>query len=139
MRAVVWTDVVQMFLYIFGAALSLYLLLDEIPGGWSHVAAVAEPLGKLRVFDFRLAPPALFFSRTYSFWAGIIGGCFLTTASHGTQRRPGNDVRDQIAHGISIGVDRPRDAAAGDDREAAGLDLDLVEGGRIVLARRQQP
>jgi Na+/proline symporter len=86
LAAVIWTDVIQMFLYILGAGLSLYLLLDEIPGGWSHVAAVAGPLGKLRVFDFRLAPPALFFSRTYSFWAGIIGGCFLTTASHGTEQ-----------------------------------------------------
>lgn len=86
LAAVIWTDVVQMFLYVFGAVLSLYLLLHQIPGGLSHVVAVAEPLGKLRVFDFRLAPPAIFFSRTYSFWAGIIGGCFLTTASHGTEQ-----------------------------------------------------
>lgn len=86
LTAVIWTDVVQMFLYILGAGLSLFLLLRDIPGGWMHVAAVAGPLGKLRVFDFRLAPPALFFSRTYSFWAGIIGGCFLTTASHGTEQ-----------------------------------------------------
>jgi len=86
LAAVIWTDVVQMFLYVFGAALSLFLLLHQIPGGWAHVEAVAAPLGKLRVFDFRLAPPAVFFSRTYSFWAGIIGGCFLTTASHGTEQ-----------------------------------------------------
>ena len=50
------------------------------------MAAVAGPLGKLQVFDFRLAAPAVFFSRTYSFWAGILGGCFLTTASHGTDQ-----------------------------------------------------
>jgi SSS family solute:Na+ symporter len=86
LTAVIWTDVVQMFLYVFGAGLSLFLLLQQIPGGWAHVAAVAGPLGKLRVFDFRMAPPAIFFSRTYSFWAGIIGGCFLTTASHGTEQ-----------------------------------------------------
>jgi len=60
--------------------------LREIPGGWAHVSAVVEPLGKLQVFDFRLAAPAEFFTRTYSFWAGIIGGCFLTTASHGTEQ-----------------------------------------------------
>ena len=62
------------------------LLLHQIPGGWMHVAAVAGPLGKLQVFDFRLAAPAVFFTRTYSFWAGILGGCFLTTASHGTDQ-----------------------------------------------------
>ena len=86
LAAVIWTDVVQMFLYVLGAALSLFLLVHQIPGGFAHVQAVAAPLGKLRVFDFRLAPPAIFFSRTYSFWAGIIGGCFLTTASHGTDQ-----------------------------------------------------
>jgi SSS family transporter len=86
MTAVIWTDVVQMALYVAGALASLFLVLREIPGGWGHVVAVAEPLGKLQVFDFRLGPPAEFFTRTYSFWAGIIGGCFLTTASHGTEQ-----------------------------------------------------
>jgi SSS family solute:Na+ symporter len=86
MTAVIWTDVMQMALYIAGAITSLFVLLHEIPGGWAHVVAQAEPLGKFQVFDFRLAPPGVFFTRTYSFWAGIIGGCFLTTASHGTEQ-----------------------------------------------------
>jgi solute:Na+ symporter, SSS family len=38
------------------------------------------------MFDFRFSWTAEFFSRSYSFWAGIIGGCFLTTASHGTEQ-----------------------------------------------------
>jgi SSS family transporter len=86
LTAVIWTDVVQMVLYVIGAGLSLQLLFHEIPGGWDHVAAIAAPLGKFQIFDFRLAPPAIFFSRTYSFWAGLVGGCFLTTASHGTDQ-----------------------------------------------------
>jgi len=86
MTAVIWTDVIQMTLYVAGAIASLFLVLQEIPGGWSHVVAVAEPLGKLQVFDFRIGPLGEFFTRTYSFWAGIIGGCFLTTASHGTEQ-----------------------------------------------------
>jgi len=86
MTAVIWTDVVQMTLYVAGALASLFLVLREIPGGWGHVVAVAEPLGKLQVFDFRIGPLSEFFTRTYSFWAGIIGGCFLTTASHGTEQ-----------------------------------------------------
>ena len=86
LTAVIWTDVAQMALYVVGAVVSLVLLLHDIPGGWAHVVDVAAPLGKLQVFDFRLAPPAIFFTRTYSFWAGIIGGCFLTTASHGTEQ-----------------------------------------------------
>ena len=86
LTAVIWTDAVQMVLYVVGAVVSLVLLLQQIPGGWAHVAAVAGPLGKLQVFDFRLAAPAVFFTRTYSFWAGVLGGCFLTTASHGTDQ-----------------------------------------------------
>lgn len=86
MTAVIWTDVVQMVLYVLGAAASLYALLGQIPGGWEHVVATAAPLGKFQILDFRLGPPAEFFSRTYSFWGGVIGGTFLTTASHGTEQ-----------------------------------------------------
>jgi SSS family transporter len=86
MTAVIWTDVVQMILYVAGAGLSLYALIHQIDGGWAHVVETAGPLGKFQILDFRLGPPAEFFSRTYSFWGGVIGGCFLTTASHGTEQ-----------------------------------------------------
>src|SRR5438046_7139669 len=86
MTAVIWTDVSQMTLYVAGAALSFVVILQKIPGGWEHVAAVAGPLGKLQVFDFHFAFTREFFSKTYSFWAGIAGGCFLTTATHGTDQ-----------------------------------------------------
>ncbi|HTC36535.1 MAG TPA: sodium:solute symporter [Bryobacteraceae bacterium] len=86
MTAVIWTDVVQMFLYVAGAALSFWVILHQIPGGWTHVAAVADATRKFQVFDFRFAWTPEFFSRSYSFWAGLIGGCFLTTASHGTEQ-----------------------------------------------------
>ena len=85
LTAVFWTDVIQMILYVAGAVLSLFVILGHIPGGWDHVMAVAG--AKFSVFDLRtdfLAPD--FFSRTYSIWAGVIGGCFLTTASHGTEQ-----------------------------------------------------
>ncbi|HYO80965.1 MAG TPA: sodium:solute symporter, partial [Bryobacteraceae bacterium] len=72
--------------YVAGALLSLFVILDKVPGGWPHVAEVAGGLGKLQVFDFGFEPTAVFFSRTYSFWAGFFGGAFLTTASHGTEQ-----------------------------------------------------
>ena len=86
MEAVIWTDVVQMFLYIGGAIVSLFVIVEQIPQGWSHIYEVASQAGKLRVFDFRLEWTAEFFTRPYSFWAGVFGGCFLTTASHGTEQ-----------------------------------------------------
>jgi SSS family solute:Na+ symporter len=86
MTAVIWTDAVQMVLYVAGAILSFWVILHQIPGGWEHVAAVAATGHKFQVFDFRFAWTPEFFSRSYSFWAGLIGGCFLTTASHGTEQ-----------------------------------------------------
>jgi SSS family transporter len=86
MTAVIWTDVAQMGLYVFGAAVSLFVILAKIPGGWTHVLTVAGEAGKLQVFDFRFSPTMQFFSQKYSFWAGLVGGCFLTTASHGTDQ-----------------------------------------------------
>jgi solute:Na+ symporter, SSS family len=84
MTAVIWTDVVQMVLYVGGAIISFVAILNQIPGGWNHVAEIAGPLGKFQILDFNLGPG--FFTRPYSFWAGIIGGTFLTTASHGTEQ-----------------------------------------------------
>jgi len=81
MTAVIWTDVVQMCLYVVGAAVSFFVILAKIPGGWEHVSAVAGSLDKFQLFDFRFL-----LSEPYTFWAGIVGGCFLTTASHGTDQ-----------------------------------------------------
>ncbi|HTX39178.1 MAG TPA: sodium:solute symporter [Bryobacteraceae bacterium] len=86
MTAVIWTDVVQMSLYVLGALLSFWVILGHIHGGWAHVAALAGAAGKFRVFDFRFSLSMAFFSRSYTFWAGLAGGCFLTMASHGTDQ-----------------------------------------------------
>lgn len=86
MTAVIWTDVVQMFLYVAGAIVSLFVLLSLIDGGWAHVLQAGLAANKFQVFDFGFSLSAEFFTRTYSFWAGLIGGCFLTTASHGTEQ-----------------------------------------------------
>src|SRR5581483_3993901 len=81
MAAVIWTDVVQMFIYIAGTLVGVFTLLNHVPGGWTTIHAVASAHGKFRVFDFSLD-----FWKTYTFWSGIIGGAFLTTASHGTDQ-----------------------------------------------------
>ncbi|MBM3725891.1 MAG: sodium/solute symporter [Acidobacteria bacterium] len=86
MTAVIWTDVVQMILYVGGAIVSLIVILGQVDGGWQHVAAVAGAAGKFRIFDFGFEFSREFFAKSYSFWAGVLGGCFLTTASHGTEQ-----------------------------------------------------
>jgi len=86
LTAVIWTEVAQMVLYLGGALLSFAVIVSMIPGGWDAVVEAASAAGKLQVFDFQFSPSARFFEQTYTFWAGIIGGCFLTTASHGTEQ-----------------------------------------------------
>src|SRR5690242_4675615 len=56
MTAVIWTDVVQMILYVLGAVLSFFVILGQIPGGWSHVVDMAGAAHKFTVFDFRFSP-----------------------------------------------------------------------------------
>jgi SSS family transporter len=81
LAAVIWTDVVQTFIYIGGTLVGLFTILHLVPGAWPTIHALAEHAGKLRVFDFSLD-----FWRPYTFWAGLLGGAFLTTASHGTDQ-----------------------------------------------------
>jgi SSS family transporter len=82
MKAVIWTDVAQLLLYLTGSAVTLMVLLHRIPGGWSEVTQVAAAAGhKLQVLDFSFS-----WSTKYTFWSGLIGGAFLTMASHGTDQ-----------------------------------------------------
>ncbi len=81
MAAVIWTDVVQMALYVAGTIVSVIMLGHRIPGGWPAIHTVAASAGKFTIFHF-----AFSLSQTYTFWAGLMGGCFLTMASHGTDQ-----------------------------------------------------
>ena len=81
MTAVIWTDVIQLVVYLVGALIAAGILLREIPGGWSEVQAVAGPAGKFQLFDFTFS-----LTKSYTFWSGVVGGAFLTTATHGTDQ-----------------------------------------------------
>ncbi|HKF22905.1 MAG TPA: sodium:solute symporter [Candidatus Angelobacter sp.] len=81
MAAVIWTDVIQMFIYVAGTIAGFVTLTHLVPGGWPAIHAATSAAGKLQVFDFSFS-----FFKTYTFWAGVIGGMFLTTASHGTDQ-----------------------------------------------------
>ena len=81
MAAVIWTDVVQMAIYIGGTFVAIYTLGAHIPGGWMQIHQVAAAAGKFRLFHF-----ALNLTQSYTFWAGVLGGTFLTMASHGTDQ-----------------------------------------------------
>jgi SSS family transporter len=93
LAAVIWTDVVQTFIYVGGTLVGLMTILHLVPGGWGSVEAIASGLHKFQVFDLHMSNsaasahwPYLNLAKPYTLWAGIIGGAFLTTASHGTDQ-----------------------------------------------------
>jgi len=108
--AVIWTDVVQLFVYVTGAAFVFVSLLTRIPGGWAEVVRTGSQAGKFRVFDL-----AWNIDRPYTLWAGIIGGVALTLSTHGT---------DQFLVQRLLSARSARDAARG-----------LVLSGFLVLAQ----
>jgi SSS family solute:Na+ symporter len=79
--AVIWTDLIQFVIYVGGSLLAAYELLRLTPGGWQGIVSAASAAGKLQVLSFStdLTVP-------FTFWAGVLGGTFLTNASHGTDQ-----------------------------------------------------
>jgi Na+/proline symporter len=80
-KAVVWVDALQMGLYMVGAVVAIAMLQALVPGGWGEILSSGSAAGKMAVLDFSfdLALP-------YTFWAGLVGGAFLTMGSHGTDQ-----------------------------------------------------
>src|SRR5215217_1448392 len=62
--AVIWTDVVQMFIYVAGALVVFGALLWNVPGGWAEVVRLGTPAGKFTFIDLSLDP-----TRVYTLWA----------------------------------------------------------------------
>jgi SSS family solute:Na+ symporter len=81
MAAVVWTDVVQLAIYLAGTLVAAYSIIRLVPGGWETIHTIAGHADKFRMFD-----TSWNLSATYTLWSGVIGGAFLTVASHGTDQ-----------------------------------------------------
>jgi Na+/proline symporter len=79
--AVIWTDVVQMFVYIAGAGAVAIALLTRIDGGWTEIARVGAETGRFVFLD-----TSFDLTRAYTLWAGLLGGVALTLSTHGTDQ-----------------------------------------------------
>ncbi len=81
MEAVIWIEVVQLVIYIVGAVAAAVVIANQIEGGFAGAIELGRQFDKFDIFDFTWD-----FTKTYTFWAGLIGGCFLTMSTHGTDQ-----------------------------------------------------
>jgi SSS family solute:Na+ symporter len=105
--AVIWTDVVQMFVYVTGALIVLVAVWQKIPGGVDDIIGIGSAAGRFAVLDWSADP-----RRVYTIWSGLIGGIALTLATHGTDqflvqrllsaRSPGEASRGLILSGVLV-------------------------------------
>ncbi|MFV0388255.1 MAG: sodium:solute symporter [Pyrinomonadaceae bacterium] len=110
MEAVIWVEVVQLGIYIGGAIAAAYVILSQIDGGMASVISIGEQYHKFSLFDFSFD-----LTKTFTFWAGLIGGCFLTMSTHGT---------DQYLVQRYLCTDKPNRAS-----------LALLSSGAVVFAQ----
>jgi SSS family solute:Na+ symporter len=80
-KAVVWTDVLQFVVYMAGALVAFFVLLGELPAGWTTLADLAALPERARVFDLSLA-----LDSEYTLLAGLVGGAVLSVGSHGVDQ-----------------------------------------------------
>jgi SSS family transporter len=81
MKAVVWTELLQASVYVLGGISAVILLGNSVPGGWGTIIDTASATGKLRIIDTYMG-----FDRPHTVFAGLLGGAFLSMASHGADQ-----------------------------------------------------
>ena len=80
-EAVIWVEVVQLVIYIGGAIAAAVVLISNIDGGFFRRG---RPRPAVHKFDVSIS--ISIFTKTYTFWGGLLGGCFLTMSTHGTDQ-----------------------------------------------------
>jgi len=86
-KGVIWVDVIQMFIYLGGAIIAAIYLINILPGGWNSIVKAASAGNKFQIFNLGFDNGfAGFFSQPYTLIGGLIGGAFLSMASHGTDQ-----------------------------------------------------
>lgn len=87
MQSVIWNDCIQLCVYVAGGCLALALIVAANQGGFLELLEFARSTNRLRVFDFEfIGPQGPRFDDAYTFWAGMVGGAFLTLGTHGADQ-----------------------------------------------------
>ncbi|MBI4429699.1 MAG: sodium/solute symporter [Ignavibacteriales bacterium] len=82
-RGVIWVDAFQMVIYLGGAVAAAVVMISSHAEGWSGITRAAAEAGKFGILNLSFEN---FFAQPYTLLAGILGGCFLSMASHGTDQ-----------------------------------------------------
>lgn len=77
-EAVIWTDVVQVFVLMGGVSLSLILIIIDIENGFSGIIEQAKIYGKFNAFDLTLS------LKEPTVWVMLFGGFFINLTTYGT-------------------------------------------------------
>jgi len=92
-RAVIWTDVIQIGVLVCALSFSLFYLLSHIPGGWDGAVAVLNGPKDRTFWDLGLKEGAGLWGnikhvleQEYTIWAAFLGSTFVTLATHGTDQ-----------------------------------------------------
>lgn len=86
-RAVIWMDVVQMFIYLGGAISAVWVLTSQLPEGLTTIFTMPNLNEKISLINtgFNLDFTS-FLSTPYTLFSSVLGGMFLSMASHGTDQ-----------------------------------------------------
>lgn len=83
MRTVIWTDVMQFFLFSFGGLLALFWIVGHLGGGWSEFSSSAADAGKFRWWSMDWGfGPALH----YTFWVAVLAVPFQNLSAFGVDQ-----------------------------------------------------
>jgi SSS family transporter len=84
-KGVIWTEVIQASVLIGGALILVWSLMGHIPLGLNQVVHEIDAAGKFQLFDWNFQNWD-FMTNAYNAVPAIIGGFFLTMATHGTDQ-----------------------------------------------------
>ncbi len=78
---VIWTDVIQFFVFLLAMFAGLGFILHDLPGGWAELWQAAAAGGKTRLWNLTADPGVAF-----TLWAALVGNTVMCLGAFGTDQ-----------------------------------------------------
>lgn len=104
--SVVWNDALQLAVYTLGALVAGWLIIQAVPGGFVAILEFGAETGRFGAIDWDLG----LLGGGMTFWSGLIGGAFLSLATHGVDHLMVQRylcARSQKSAAIALGLSGP--------------------------------